>query len=99
MAKEESLMAQDEPRDDREEKLKAVLFREEQAARQWQVGELTAVREASLAFYDRRPTGDEVEGQSRIVTSEYADTVESIMPALMRVFASGEDIVQFTPDN
>ena len=99
MAKEESLMAQDESRDDREEKLKAVLFREEQAARQWQEGELTAVREASLAFYDRRPTGDEVEGQSRIVTSEYADTIESIMPALMRVFASGEDIVQFTPDN
>ncbi len=99
MSEEDSLMAQDEPRDDREEKLKAVLFREEQAARQWQEGELTAVRDASLAFYDRRPTGDEVEGQSRIVTSEYADTVESIMPALMRVFASGEDIVQFTPDN
>lgn len=86
-------------RDEREEKLKAVLFREEQAARQWQESELTSVREASLAFYDRAPTGDEIEGQSRIVTSEYADTVESIMPALMRVFASGEDIVQFTPDN
>lgn len=86
-------------RDEREEKLKAVLFREEQAARQWQQGDLTEVRELSLAYYDRAPTGDEVEGQSRIVTSEYADTVESIMPALMRVFASGEDIVRFTPDN
>src|SRR6185312_12537875 len=91
-----SLMA-DVERDEREEKLKAVLFREEQAARQWQQGDLTEVRELSLAYYDRAPTGDEVEGQSRIVTSEYADTVESIMPALMRVFASGEDIVRFTP--
>ncbi|HEY6983861.1 portal protein [Reyranella sp.] len=91
-------MAEDDKRDGREERLKAVLFREEQQARQRQEG-AEAAREASLAFYDRAPTGDEVEGQSRIVTSEYADTVESIMPALMRVFASGEDIVQFTPDN
>ncbi|WIM14498.1 hypothetical protein [Enhydrobacter sp.] len=107
MAKEESLMAndgrrqerRDGQRDGREERLKAALFREEQRARQWQEGELGAVRQASLAFYDRAPRGDEVEGQSRIVTSEYADTVESIMPALMRVFALGEDIVRFTPDN
>jgi len=89
----------DVDRDEREEKLKAVLFREEQAARQWQQGDLTEVRELSLAYYDRAPTGDEVEGQSRIVTSEYADTVESILPALMRVFASGEDIVRYSPDN
>ena len=90
-------MAEVDERDGREERLKAVLSREEQQARQWQEG-AAAARTASLAFYDRAPTGDEVEGQSRIVTSEYADTVESIMPALMRVFASGEDIVQFTPD-
>lgn len=96
-------MAEDNPRPGendlaREERLKKVLFKEEQTARNWQDTDLTSIRESSLNYYDRKPLGDEVDGQSKIVTSEYADTIESIMPKMMRAFASGESIVEFTPD-
>ena len=86
--------------DDREERLKGVLFRSEQEARSWQDSELTRHREDSLDYYDRNLNAFPAEdGQSKIITSEFADTIESIMPALVRVFTGGESIVQFTPDN
>ena len=37
------------------------------------------------------------EGRSRAVSSDVADTVESLMPALMEIFASGDEIVEFRP--
>jgi hypothetical protein len=75
----------------------AILRKEEQAAQDWQDSELSAARQEALDYYDRKPFGDEQEGQSKVVTSELADTVESLMPSLMRVFASGEEVVEFTP--
>lgn len=81
------------------ESLIEVLRREEEAAQNWQTSELTEVREKSLKYYDRMPLGDEEDGQSKIVTSEYADTVESIMPALMRAFTAGDEVAKFTPDS
>jgi len=93
-------MAEEKRDETREKKLKTVLFREEQAARNWQDADLTSHRQASLDYYERNqrafPSED---GQSKVITSEYLDTVESIMPALMRVFALGDSIVNFTPDN
>jgi hypothetical protein len=41
--------------------------------------------------------GDEQEGLSQVVTSEFADVIESITPGLMRVFASTDDVAEFTP--
>lgn len=79
------------------EKLIAILRQEEQAAANWQDAELNGVRTKALDYYDRRPLGDEEEGQSKVVTSEFADTVESIMPGMMDVFTSGDSLVEFTP--
>ena len=75
----------------------AILRKEENAAWNWQTAELTGLRQQALNYYDRKPLGDEVEGQSRVITSEVADTVETVMPALMRVFVSGDDVVEFQP--
>lgn len=80
-----------------DEDLIAILRKEEQAAYNWQMAELTPVRERAFNYYDRNPTGDEQEGQSKIVTSEFADTIESLMPGMMRVFASSDEVVEFTP--
>src|SRR5262249_55814916 len=43
------------------------------------------------------PYGDEQEGHSQVVTSEFADVIESIMPGLMRVFTSTDEAAEFTP--
>lgn len=80
----------------KDEDLIAILRREEARAGTWQT-EQTDVRTKALKYYNREPYGDEEEGQSKVVTSEFADTVESMLPGFMEVFVSGEDIVEFAP--
>ncbi|GEP56716.1 portal protein [Reyranella soli] len=80
-----------------DEDLLALLRKEEQAAAGFQDGTLAALRRQALAYYDRQPYGDEQEGASQVVTSEFADVIESLMPGLMRVFTAADDLVRFTP--
>lgn len=80
-----------------DEALIEILRQEERAAGNWNEAELSANRQAALSYYDRELLGDEQEGQSKVITSDFADTIESLMPSLMRVFASGEEVVEFTP--
>ncbi len=79
------------------EDLIALLRKEEEAASGYQDAALSAIREEALAYYDRQPYGDEQEGASSIVTSEFADVVESLMPGLMRVFTGSDDLAKFAP--
>ena len=60
-------------------------------------GELSEQREQAMEYYYGLPFGNEVEGRSQFVDSTVADTVEWIMPSLMRVFASGEEVCTFNP--
>ncbi|MCH7803095.1 MAG: hypothetical protein IH937_03345 [Acidobacteria bacterium] len=53
-------------------------------------------REALLDGYSQRPYGDEVKGQSSVVTSDISDVVESLLPSLMRVYAQGKQVGKFT---
>jgi hypothetical protein len=80
-----------------DEDLLALLRKEEQAAASYQDGTLSALRRQALAYYDRQPYGDEQEGASQVVTSEFADVIESLMPGLMRVFTAADDLIRFTP--
>ncbi len=75
----------------------ALLRKEEEAASGYQTSVLSAVREEALSYYDRLPYGDEQEGASSVVTSEFADVVESLMPGLMRVFTATDDLAKFVP--
>lgn len=52
----------------------------------------------ALNAYYARPLGNEVEDRSQIVLPELRDTVEWIMPTLMRMFASGKPC-QFDPES
>ena len=54
-------------------------------------------REQAMEYYYSLPFGNEVEGRSQYVDSTVQDTVECIKPSLMRVFASGDEMVKFTP--
>src|ERR1700730_15406085 len=77
--------------------LLAILRKEENAASNYQWSALSQTREDALNYYDREPYGDEQFGSSQVVTSEFADVIESIMPGLMRVFTSTDDVAEFTP--
>lgn len=61
--------------------------------------ETTEQRADAMNAYLRNPYGNEVEGQSQIVTGEVAESVDGALPQLMRVFTSNEDAVQFEPVN
>lgn len=60
-------------------------------------GDLNEERAAALDRYLGRPYGNEQEGRSRVVMRDVADTIEWIKPSLMKVFASGDEVVKFEP--
>jgi hypothetical protein len=54
-------------------------------------------REQAMAYYYGLPFGNEIDGRSQYVDSTVQDTIEWIKPSLMRVFASGDEMVKFSP--
>ena len=57
--------------------------------------EYSQERIRAMDFYMGEPLGNEVEGRSSVVSTEVADTVEAIMPNLMRVFTANDKYVRF----
>lgn len=47
--------------------------------------------------YMGKPYGNELEGRSQVVMSDVADTIEWIMPSLMKVFFGGTTVAELTP--
>jgi F0F1-type ATP synthase membrane subunit b/b' len=60
--------------------------------------ETTEARRKAIMYYNRDAYGNEVEGRSTIVTGEVAEAVDGALPALMRVFTQGDEVVQFEPN-
>ena len=74
-----------------------LLNRKEQASASYVNGQLRAERETSLREYYRMPYGTEDENWSTIVASDVSDTVEWILPALLKTFSSTDKAVSFEP--
>jgi hypothetical protein len=60
-------------------------------------GEISEQRRKALDYYYGKPFGNEVEGRSEVVSTEVADTIEWILPSLLRIFTSGDQTVKFEP--
>lgn len=56
-----------------------------------------------MEFYMGEATGElapsGVEGRSKVVSKDLLDTVEWMMPSLMRMFGSADDIIRFEPES
>jgi hypothetical protein len=61
-------------------------------------GDFMAENNKYLKEYLGEPYGDEVEGQSQVVSTDVADVVESDMPSLARIFMGSGDILTFQPN-
>ena len=57
-------------------------------------GELVARRKKSLEYYLGMPLGNEQEGRSQVVSNDVLDTVESLMPSLMKIFTAGDNVFE-----
>ena len=60
-------------------------------------GLLSDQREKSLEYYQGDPLGNEMAGRSQVVSTDVADTVESLLPNLLRVFTSSDKVVRCEP--
>ena len=58
-------------------------------------GEIGTERAYAMDRYLGEPYGNETEGRSQVRTREVADTIEWILPSLMRIFFDSENAVEF----
>jgi hypothetical protein len=59
--------------------------------------ELTESRRKANEYYFGEAFGNEVEGRSQVVSTDVADTIESILPPLLRIFTSSDNVVKVEP--
>ena len=59
--------------------------------------EYSTDRVTLMDYYMGEQYGNEQEGRSQVVTTEVADTIEFIMPSLMRMFTQTDEFVKFMP--
>ena len=85
------------PRKISDDELAAQLSAEIQQATGYANSELSDQREESMKYYLGEPFGNEIDGRSEIVTTDVRDTVEYIMPSLMRIFTTHNNIAEFEP--
>lgn len=69
----------------------------EEASAKYVWGELATVREQSRREYYKLPYGNEQEDWSQIVASDVSDTVEWVLPSLLKIFTSTDKAVSFEP--
>ena len=58
---------------------------------------LTSQRKKSLEYYMGEKLGTEIDGRSQVVSTDVADTVETILPNLLRIFTASDNIVKVDP--
>jgi len=52
-------------------------------------------QEMSRRFYEARPFGNEVEGRSQIILPDVQETIDYMVPSVLRTFVSGDRVVEF----
>lgn len=67
-----------------------------QAVGHWD-GQLASERKLELDYYNSKPFGNEIEGESQVISSDVSDTVEGLLPSLLKIFTAGDDAVRFDP--
>lgn len=55
-------------------------------------------RAQATEYYFGDPFGDEEEGRSQVVSMDVRDTIQGMLPSLMRIFFGPERVVEFSPN-
>lgn len=58
---------------------------------------ISPLRATAIEYYQGLPFGNEESGRSQVVSRDVHDTIADIMPSLMRIFFSTENVVEFVP--
>lgn len=84
------------PRPLSDDDIKAICGKEIAAAES-HIGTLSAERQKALDYYKGANLWASKPGQSSVVTREVLETVEWLLPQIIKVFASSDEIVKFQP--
>lgn len=88
-------IAATQPMDDAE--LQSIITQDLTDAVSYVDSDLSPTRAKGTEYYRGDLFGNEVEGNSKVVAMEVRDTVSAMLPSLMRVFFSSENVVEFAP--
>jgi len=75
----------------------AMCRNESEQAESYITSEISPQREDAMERYLGEPYGNEQAGRSRVISRDVLETVEWMMPALLRIFLSGDDVVEYEP--
>ena len=78
-------------------RFRGVLQHEIQSAVNYYDSEYSQERSDILSYYLGDAFGNEVENRSQVVATEVSDTIEYLMPSLMKMFASSPEFARFLP--
>ena len=78
-------------------KLRSLLSNQIDNALGYLGGQLSSSRRKSLEYYLGDKLGTEIDGRSQVVSTDVADTIESILPNLLRVFTASNNVVRCDP--
>lgn len=78
-----------------EEDLVSIVDNEFTSAMGAEGGEISTERAKAWNYYLSKPFGDEIPGQSQVVTSDVADVIDGIMPSLLRLFTTSDNLINF----
>ena len=80
-----------------ESELRGIINQEINNALGYMGGNLSSSRKKSLEYYMGEPLGTEIDGRSQVVSTDVADTVETILPNLLKIFTSSDQTVKCEP--
>lgn len=80
-----------------ESELRTIIQAEINGAESNEGSALAGQRVENIQYYLAEPFGNEIDGRSKVVSADLRDVIEWIKPSLMRIFTSGDKVVEFAP--
>ena len=80
-----------------DEKLRGIINSEINNAIGFMGSNLTSQRKKSMEYYMGEKLGTEIDGRSQVVSTDVADTIETILPNLLRIFTASDQVVKCEP--
>ena len=81
-----------------EEELQGVVSSEIVDAINYIDEDIAPIRARATEYYLGEPFGNEEEGRSQVISMDVRDTIQGMLPSLMRTFFGPEKIVEFVPN-
>ena len=81
-----------------EEELQNIIIAEIDDAQNYIDDDISPQRALAGQYYKGEPFGNEEEGRSQAMSMDVRDTVQAMMPSIMKVFFAANNVVEFAPN-